>query len=173
VPPSAAASPSAPNHAETVTATATKPAPPMTPPPVPQGVTPAPPQIAAVVPAPPTISAPPPSQAAPAAATVTPAAPAAADPPSRILLRATADSWIQVRDAHQAIRFSKLLHAGDTYRVPDEPGLVLRTGNAAGLAISVDGKALPPASGGRVRSVALDPARLLAGTAFSPASASE
>jgi len=67
-------------------------------------------------------------------------------------------------DPGQTIVAQRTLHAGDSYRVPDRPGLVLRTGNATGLEVSVDGK-VAPALGGTVRNVALDPARLLAGTA--------
>jgi cytoskeleton protein RodZ len=114
-----------------------------------------------------------------------PAAPVAAAPeantgivygdaaaPARILVRAKADSWVQVKDAHQEIRFGKLLHAGDVYRVPNEAGLVLRTGNGSGLAISVDGTAVPSLAEGTVRNLALDPARLLAGKASLSNSAS-
>jgi cytoskeleton protein RodZ len=60
----------------------------------------------------------------------------------------------------------RVLKPGETYRVPDRPGLVLRTGNAGGLDITVDGR--PVASVGPVgktRNVALDPERLVAGTA--------
>lgn len=67
-------------------------------------------------------------------------------------------------DPAQTIVAQRTLHAGDSYRVPDHPGLVLRTGNAAGLEVAVDGRAAP-ALGGTVRNVALDPGRLLAGTA--------
>lgn len=82
-------------------------------------------------------------------------------------IRAVADCWIQVRSADtQAIVFSRVLKAGQTYRVP-RPGLLLRTGNAGALAIVVDGKPAPPIGGIGVlrRSVALDPEALLAGTA--------
>jgi cytoskeleton protein RodZ len=60
----------------------------------------------------------------------------------------------------------KVLAVGETYTVPDEPGLFLRIGNAGGLTISVDGKALPPLGRmGERKSFILDPQRLLAGTA--------
>jgi cytoskeleton protein RodZ len=90
----------------------------------------------------------------------------AVDGPSRVTLRAVKDCWILVRDSDpaQTIVAQRTLHAGDSYRVPDRPGLVLRTGNATGLEVAVDGK-VAPALGGTVRNVALDPTRLLAGTA--------
>lgn len=82
-------------------------------------------------------------------------------------IRALADCWIQVRAADtQAIVFSRVLKAGETYHVP-RPGLLLRTGNAGALAIAVDGKPAPAIGGiGALRrNVALDPEALLAGTA--------
>lgn len=91
----------------------------------------------------------------------------ATDPQVHILVKATADSWIQVKDEHQEIRFGKLLRAGNIYRVPNETGLVMRSGNPDGLTITVDGNEAPTlASGGKPRNIALDPARLMAGNAF-------
>jgi len=92
---------------------------------------------------------------------------AASKPGEDIEIRAVADCWIQVRSGEtQSIVFSRVLKAGQTYRVP-RAGLFLRTGNAGALAITVDGKAAPTI--GRVgtlrRNVALDPEALLAGTA--------
>ena len=132
--------------------------------------TPALPPGAALVP--PAAPAPPP--AADQTAAATPAAPAgprvygAVTGPSHITLRATQDCWIQVRDSTdpaQTVVAQRTLHAGDTYRVPDRGGLVLRTGNASALQVTVDDQATP-ALGGTVRNVALDPTRLLAGTAL-------
>jgi cytoskeleton protein RodZ len=92
---------------------------------------------------------------------------AAADPGAgRIDIRALADCWIQVRSADQAIVFSRVLKAGETYHVPHS-GLFLRTGNAGALAVAVDGKPAPAIGGigALLRNVALDPEALLAGTA--------
>ena len=91
----------------------------------------------------------------------------AGDGQARVLLRATGDSWIAVRGADQAVLFTRLLKAGETYRVPDEPGLSMRTGNAGGLEITVDGKPAPSIgpNGAIRRNVALDPQALMAGTA--------
>lgn len=68
-------------------------------------------------------------------------------------------------DPAQPLVAQRTLRKGDTYRVPDRSGLVLRTGNATGLQVMVDDRAVP-ALGGTVRTVALDPARLLSGNAF-------
>ena len=83
-----------------------------------------------------------------------------------VLSRALADCWIQVRAADQAIVFSRVLKAGETYHVP-RGGLILRTGNAGALALAVDGKPAPAIGGvgALLRNVALDPETLLAGTA--------
>nr|WP_051341302.1 helix-turn-helix domain-containing protein [Azospirillum halopraeferens] len=77
---------------------------------------------------------------------------------SRIQLRATADSWVQVRDGSGELLFTRVLRPGEVYRVPDRPGLRLRTGNAGGLVLVVDGVAGQPLGGnGQVlRDVALD-----------------
>lgn len=86
---------------------------------------------------------------------------------ARIVLRAVLDSWVQVRDAEQALLLTRVLQPGDSYRVPDLSGLTLLIGNAGGLQIEVDGAVLPPLGPvGKVRrDVALDPERLLNGTA--------
>jgi cytoskeleton protein RodZ len=86
--------------------------------------------------------------------------------PVRIVIKATADSWIQVRDASQAVVAMRILKPGESYRVPDRPGLTLATGNAGALDVTVDGRPVAPVGPvGKRRSVALDPERLIAGTA--------
>lgn len=87
--------------------------------------------------------------------------------PSHIEIRATQDSWIQVRDANGQLLLTRVLHPGDVYRVPDQPGLKMVTGNAGGLAITVDGAAAPSlgATGKVLHDVPLDAQRLMAGTA--------
>lgn len=86
---------------------------------------------------------------------------------TRIVLRAVQDSWVQVRDDQDALLLTRVLRAGDTYYVPQQPGLTLLTGNAGGIEIEVDGVAVPPLGpiGAVRRQIALDPARLLDGTA--------
>ena len=61
----------------------------------------------------------------------------------RVVLLATADSWVQVRGTGDELLFTRVLRPGDTYRVPDRPGLTLLTGNAGGLDIVVEGVRLP------------------------------
>jgi cytoskeleton protein RodZ len=63
---------------------------------------------------------------------------------SRVLLRARADSWIQVRERQGGtVLFNRVLRPGETYRVPLRSGLLLTTGNAGGLEVVLDGDALP------------------------------
>ena len=94
----------------------------------------------------------------------------ASDDGSRITLEAKLDSWIEVRDASGKVLWSRLLRAGDSYRVPNQPGLVLQTGNAGGLEVIIDGKPAPALGPVGVvrRNIRLDPARLGAGAAARP-----
>lgn len=86
----------------------------------------------------------------------------------RVVVRATGESWVQVRSAEGTTLFTRVLRSGDVYRVPDRPGLTLATGNAGALEIVVDGKPAPSLGtfGEVVRNIALDPDRLAAGTAI-------
>jgi cytoskeleton protein RodZ len=86
-----------------------------------------------------------------------------ADGPVRIVLRFTGDCWIQIKGGGPDADFGKLMHAGDVYRVPDHPSLVLRVGDSQHVTITLDGRivTLPPANS-LVRNVALDPAQLTA-----------
>lgn len=86
----------------------------------------------------------------------------------RIVITATRESWVQVRDSDGNTLFTRILKPGDVYHVPDRAGLKLHTGNAGGIVIAVDGTALAPLGGLNEvkRPIALDPARLVAGTAL-------
>ncbi len=87
---------------------------------------------------------------------------------ARIVLRARLDSWVQVHAADESLIMTRVLQPGDSYRVPDLAGLTLVTGNAGGLEIEVDGAVVPPLGpiGAIRRGIALDPERLLRGTAL-------
>jgi len=150
-------------------------------PPASEAVKTAPAQASAVAassasPAPPAATAPgttTPAAATPAvAATSAMAAPEASqgraygavDEPSRIVIEVRKDSWLQIHDGDRLL-LDKVLHPGDSYRVGDRVGLVMRTGNAAGLDIEVDGHKAPPIKGTVRNQILLDANRLLAGTA--------
>lgn len=85
----------------------------------------------------------------------------------RVVVRATGESWVQVRSQDGTTLFTRVLRNGDVYRVPDRSGLTLATGNAGALEIVVDGKPTPSLGtfGEVVRNIALDPDRLTEGTA--------
>jgi len=114
-------------------------------------------------PAPASTDAPPP-EAGPAAA-------ATGDAAVGIVVRALEDSWIKVSDGGpKALRIG-VLKAGETYRVPDQKGLLLTTGNAGGIEIIADGKTLPPLGdkGTIVRNRGIDRAALGLGPPPAPA----
>lgn len=105
-------------------------------------------------------------------------APEAGSPPSaqvfgegntnaRIVIRANADSWVQVRDGEGDLVWTRMLRPGDSYRVPNEDGMTLLTGNAGALEIYVDGRKAPALGpqGAIRRDVELNADRLLAGSA--------
>ena len=62
---------------------------------------------------------------------------------AKLILKATQDSWLQVRDGGDIV-FTRVLKPGDTFRVPDKPNVKIRTGNAGGLVVMADGGESPP-----------------------------
>lgn len=58
---------------------------------------------------------------------------------SRVVLRASADAWMQVKDKAGIVLLNKVLKPGETWAVPAQPGLLLTTGNAAGTEVLLDG----------------------------------
>lgn len=83
---------------------------------------------------------------------------------ARVILRTTADCWIQITDGQGSEVFTRLMKAGDIYKVPNRGDLLLRMGNAGGLEVIVDGTPLPllGAAGEVKRNVSLDPTALQA-----------
>jgi cytoskeleton protein RodZ len=77
-----------------------------------------------------------------------------------IVVKATADAWITVKQPVGPPVLNKLMHAGDSWTMPaDAKGLTLTTGNAGGTAIEVDGTPIPQplgVSGAVRRDVPLD-----------------
>ena len=104
----------------------------------------------------PAATATPPQAKPPAAAAPAPAAPVSAVAPassrvfgsanttSRIVFRASATTYILVRDTSgpngKVTLIDRTLNAGESYRAPDKPGITLVTGNAGGLDVEIDGK---------------------------------
>jgi cytoskeleton protein RodZ len=82
----------------------------------------------------------------------------------RIALRATDDTWLEVKDGGTSI-FRRLMRARDEYRLADKPGLTMRVGNTKAIEVTIDGKPLPsPVAGHLLRRgvVNLDAKELLA-----------
>jgi cytoskeleton protein RodZ len=106
---------------------------------------------------------------APAAPAISPTSAAAAVPvppvpdgqsdQPRILIRVSADAWLQVRDRAGPVLLTRILHPGETWEVPPKPNLLLTTGNAGGTDLVVDGVTSPALGGsGTVRrDLPLDP----------------
>ncbi len=86
---------------------------------------------------------------------------------SRVVIKARGESWVQIRDATNTPLLTRVLRPGDSYRVPNQAGLVMMTGNAGVLDVVVDGNSAPAlgAVGQVRRNIALDADRLRTGTA--------
>jgi cytoskeleton protein RodZ len=86
---------------------------------------------------------------------------------SRVVIKARGESWVQVRDAANTPLLTRVLRPGDSYRVPNQAGLTMMTGNAGVLDVFVDGNAAPSLGGVGVvrRNIALDADRLRSGAA--------
>lgn len=84
-----------------------------------------------------------------------------------VVLKAAEASWIEVRSDSGEVVHAKLMKAGDSYEVPQRPGLRLTTGNAGGLEVTVGGEVTPKlgARGAVIREIPLEGPRLLSGTA--------
>ena len=68
---------------------------------------------------------------------------------TRLVIRATADAWVTVKQKAGPALLNKLMHAGETWPVPaGTEGLTLTTGNAGGTAIDVDGAPMTVPLGG-------------------------
>jgi cytoskeleton protein RodZ len=88
----------------------------------------------------------------------------------RVVVLAHQDSWVQVTGAAGELLLTRILRAGDKYIAPAREDLVMMTGNAGALEVSVDGKVIPPLGppGTVRRNVSLSAEKLRAGTAVQP-----
>ena len=156
----------APTPPEVPATAAFEPASPDTPASEPPGVASAAPQTN-ITPPPPTTDLVPPIP--PAQSAREPRRYGAENTDARVVIQATNDSWVQIRDKEGKLLLTRVLRVGDSYWVPNLSGVVMRTGNAGGLDIRVDGESVPGLGPkGAIRhEVALDAKRLKAGTAIS------
>ncbi|WP_425406703.1 RodZ domain-containing protein [Hwanghaeella sp.] len=82
---------------------------------------------------------------------------------SRIVIKATSPAWVEITAPDGNVLLNRLLRVGDTFNVPDQPGITLVTGSAGGLEFTVDGKIAPRIGdiGDVRRNVLLEPDALL------------
>lgn len=85
----------------------------------------------------------PPASPAGASDAETGAAPAGGGEAARIVVRAVANSYVQVRDRNGNELYSGMMQVGDVYEAPLDGDLLLDTGNAGGLRLVVDGQEAP------------------------------
>ncbi len=71
------------------------------------------------------------------------AAGAQAVPSGRIVIKVIDSVWVEIRNAQHKPLLSRILKPGDSYIVPDEPGLKMDMGNAGALEFIVDGQPVP------------------------------
>jgi cytoskeleton protein RodZ len=89
----------------------------------------------------------------------------------RIVLRASADAWLQVKDRAGVALLNRTLKAGETWPVPPRTDLSMTTGNAGGTEIILDGAAIPSLGGSGIvrRDLLLDPEQIKDGKLVSMA----
>ena len=68
--------------------------------------------------------------------------PGKAPAPSRIKLKATEETTVQIFDATGRMIAERVINKGEAFYVPDKAGLTLATTNAGGLHMQIDGKEL-------------------------------
>ena len=86
-------------------------------------------------------------------------APGVSPAPPHLTITAEETSWVLVNDRSGKTLFDRIMQAGETYRVPSQPGLKLTTGNGAGVRLTLDDKALPRLSNNTsqiLRNISLD-----------------
>ena len=140
------ASASTPAGGAAVPAASTPAAPPAPPPPpatsvlvAPGDLAPLPSELAAFIAA----QAPPPPATAAAQPAEQPPQVVVANPGARIRLVAHMDSWVQINDKTGKSLYASILRSGQAIEVPNQPGLLLTTGNIGGIEILLDGQPLP------------------------------
>jgi hypothetical protein len=82
-----------------------------------------------------------------------------------VAITPTEDVWVKIYDRSRTVVKSGIIKAGETFPVPaDPPGLLLWTGKAGVLGITVGGKPIPPLGGPAqtIKDVSLAPADLVA-----------
>jgi len=88
--------------------------------------------------------------------------------PVPMVIQATADAWIEIKNAQGRVLYQTILHPGDKYTVPDQPQLTLTTGNAEGTEVVLSGNVIGPLKGHVLHNIPLDPGSLKAASGLEP-----
>jgi len=64
---------------------------------------------------------------------------------ARVILRARGNAWVRIEGEDGTVLFEETLQPGDSFRVPNQNGLILATRNAGAVEMIVDGSSLGPA----------------------------
>lgn len=88
--------------------------------------------------------------------------------PAPMVIQATADAWIEIKNAQGRVLYQSILHPGDKYTVPDQPQLTLTTGNAEGTEVVLSGNVIGPLKGHVLHNIPLDPGSLKAASGILP-----
>jgi cytoskeleton protein RodZ len=59
---------------------------------------------------------------------------------SRLMLKAKAAVWVRIEDQAGNVIMTQMLRQGDTFKVPNRPGLVVIARDGGALAYLIDGK---------------------------------
>ena len=105
----------------------------------------------------PQLPVPPPAVAAPNGRTA--ASGASSGAPANMVIVAALRSWVEIRNVRGKILFSRVMEPGESWQLPDEPGLTITTGNAGGIEFIRNGVPGPPLgpSGSVVHSALITP----------------
>ncbi|MGD0192826.1 MAG: RodZ domain-containing protein [Rhizomicrobium sp.] len=81
---------------------------------------------------------------------------------ARVILRASAPTRILVQAGDGAVFINRVLHPGDSYRVPDKVGLMLTTPDGGAVSVELDGQVMGAAGkqGQMTEALSLDPQAL-------------
>jgi cytoskeleton protein RodZ len=76
-------------------------------------------------------------------------------PQEGVFVKVVKETWVEVKDADK-LYLSKVLHAGNTYKVPEGKGMILSLGNYDGAEVYVNGKLTKVARPEKKTNIALD-----------------
>jgi cytoskeleton protein RodZ len=76
-------------------------------------------------------------------------------PQEGVFVKVVKETWVEVKDADK-LYLSKVLHAGNTYKVPEGKGMILSLGNYDGAEIYINGKLTKVARPEKKTNIALD-----------------